>query len=29
MLKVDCLDDEYTDDIDRDKELGEVLMHFC
>jgi hypothetical protein len=23
------LDDEYTDNIDRDKELREVLMHFC
>jgi superfamily II DNA helicase RecQ len=29
MLKVDCLDDEYTDETEKDKELGEVLMHFC
>jgi Orsellinic acid/F9775 biosynthesis cluster protein D len=29
MLKVNCLDDEYTDESEKDRELGEVLMHFC
>jgi hypothetical protein len=29
MLKTNCSDDEYTDKTDKDKKLGEVLMHFC
>jgi hypothetical protein len=29
MLKTDCLDDEYTNEAEKDRELGEVLMHFC
>ena len=29
MLRVDCPDDEYTDETEKDKELGELLMHFC
>jgi len=29
ILKVDCPDDEYIDKTEKDKELGELLMHFC
>jgi hypothetical protein len=29
MLKTGCLDDEYTDESERDQELTEALMHFC
>ncbi|KAH8745513.1 hypothetical protein BGZ57DRAFT_975038 [Hyaloscypha finlandica] len=29
MLKTNCLDNEYTDEGERDQELTEALMHFC
>jgi hypothetical protein len=29
ILKTGCLDDEYTDESERDQELIEALMHFC
>jgi len=29
MLKTGCLDDEYTDESERDQELTEALIHFC
>jgi hypothetical protein len=29
MLKTGCLDNEYTDKSEQDRELIEALMHFC
>jgi hypothetical protein len=29
MLKINCLDNEYTNKTEKDRELGEVLIYFC